>query len=110
MPKYKFTNNLINEKSPYLQQHSHNPVDCFPWGDEAFNRAKEEDKPVFLSIGYSSCHWCHVMERESFEDEQVADILNKNFVSIKLDREERPDIDNLYMNACMAMNGNGGWP
>jgi uncharacterized protein YyaL (SSP411 family) len=110
MPEYKFTNKLINEKSPYLQQHAHNPVNWYPWGDEAFNKAKEEDKPIFLSIGYSSCHWCHVMERESFEDEEVANILNNSFISIKLDREERPDIDNLYMNACVAMNGQGGWP
>jgi uncharacterized protein YyaL (SSP411 family) len=108
--EYKFTNKLINEKSPYLQQHAHNPVNWYPWGDEAFSKAKSEDKPVFLSIGYSSCHWCHVMEHESFEDDEVADILNKNFISIKVDREERPDVDNLYMSACMAMNGGGGWP
>lgn len=107
-PKYE--NRLIHEKSPYLLQHAHNPVDWYPWGNEAFERAKTEDKPVFLSIGYSTCHWCHVMERESFEDERVAEELNKSFVSIKVDREERPDVDNFYMNACMALNGSGGWP
>lgn len=92
------TNRLMNEKSPYLLQHAHNPVDWYPWGEEAFEKAKIEDKPVFLSIGYSTCHWCHVMERESFEDEEVAEVLNKNFISIKVDREERPDIDSIYMN------------
>lgn len=104
------TNRLINEKSPYLLQHAHNPVDWYPWCDEAFEKAKAEDKPIFLSIGYSTCHWCHVMERESFEDEQVAELLNRNFVSVKVDREERPDVDNLYMEACMALTGSGGWP
>ncbi|WP_251859991.1 thioredoxin domain-containing protein [Clostridium sp. Marseille-Q2269] len=104
------TNKLINEKSPYLLQHAHNPVDWYPWGEEAFKKAKREDKPVFLSIGYSTCHWCHVMERESFEDKEVAEILNDNFISIKVDREERPDIDNIYMSFCQAYTGSGGWP
>jgi len=103
-------NRLINEKSPYLLQHAYNPVDWYPWGDEAFQKAKEEDKPVFLSIGYSTCHWCHVMEKESFEDFDVAALLNKDFVSIKVDREERPDLDQFYMTACQAMTGQGGWP
>jgi len=103
-------NRLINEKSPYLLQHAHNPVDWFPWSDEAFNKAKEENKPIFLSIGYSTCHWCHVMERESFEDSEVARLMNDTFVSIKVDREERPDIDNVYMSVCQAMTGGGGWP
>jgi uncharacterized protein YyaL (SSP411 family) len=110
MPTTTHTNRLINEKSPYLLQHAHNPVDWYPWGDDAFNKAKAEDKPLFLSIGYSTCHWCHVMEQESFEDEDVAAQLNKSFVSIKVDREERPDVDNFYMSACMALNGSGGWP
>ncbi|EPY2279003.1 thioredoxin domain-containing protein [Clostridium sporogenes] len=104
------SNRLINEKSPYLLQHAHNPVDWYPWGEEAFEKAKAEDKPVFLSIGYSTCHWCHVMERESFEDEEVAEVLNNNFISIKVDREERPDIDNIYMSFCQAYTGSGGWP
>lgn len=104
------TNKLINEKSPYLLQHAHNPVDWYPWGEEAFKKAKREDKPIFLSIGYSTCHWCHVMERESFEDKEVAEILNDNFISIKVDREERPDIDNIYMSFCQAYTGSGGWP
>ena len=104
------SNRLIKEKSPYLLQHAYNPVDWFPWSDEAFEKAKREDKPIFLSIGYSTCHWCHVMARESFEDEEVAQLLNKHFVSIKVDREERPDIDIIYMNACQAMTGQGGWP
>src|SRR3990167_10844065 len=103
-------NHLINEKSPYLLQHAHNPVDWYPWGEEAFQKAAREDKPIFLSIGYSTCHWCHVMEYESFEDEEVAKILNEYFVSIKVDREERPDIDNIYMTVCQAMTGSGGWP
>ncbi|NLZ52792.1 MAG: DUF255 domain-containing protein, partial [Thermoanaerobacteraceae bacterium] len=90
-------NSLINEKSPYLIQHAHNPVDWYPWCDEAFEKARKEDKPIFLSIGYSTCHWCHVMGRESFEDQEVAQLLNKYFVSIKVDREERPDIDMIYM-------------
>lgn len=103
-------NKLIHEKSPYLLQHAHNPVDWYPWGAEAFEKARSEDKPVFLSIGYASCHWCHVMEKESFEDCQVADLLNKDFISIKVDREERPDIDAVYMSVCQAMTGSGGWP
>jgi uncharacterized protein YyaL (SSP411 family) len=103
-------NRLIFEKSPYLLQHAANPVDWYPWGEEAFRKAREEDKPVFLSIGYSTCHWCHVMERESFEDPEVARLLNETFVNIKVDREERPDIDNIYMSVCQAMTGSGGWP
>ncbi len=106
----KVTNRLINEKSPYLLQHAYNPVNWYPWGDEAFEKARSENKPVFLSIGYSTCHWCHVFERESFEDNEVAEILNKHFVSIKVDREERPDIDTIYMQVCQAMTGHGGWP
>lgn len=103
-------NKLIDEKSPYLLQHAHNPVNWYPWGEEAFNKARDENKPVFLSIGYSTCHWCHVMEKESFEDEEVANILNDNFISIKVDREERPDIDNVYMEVCQGLTGRGGWP
>ena len=99
-----------SEKSPYLQQHAHNPVDWYPWGDEAFRRAAEEHKPVFLSIGYATCHWCHVMAHESFEDPGIADILNTDFIAIKVDREERPDIDSVYMTACQQMTGQGGWP
>jgi uncharacterized protein len=110
MTEYKYTNRLAEEKSPYLLQHAHNPVNWYPWGDEAFTKAEAEDKPVFLSIGYSTCHWCHVMERESFEDEEVAEVLNKNFISIKVDREERPDIDHIHMNVCQALTGHGGWP
>ncbi len=110
MSTNKQANRLINEISPYLLQHAHNPVDWFPWGQEALDKAKAEDKPIFLSIGYSTCHWCHVMERESFEDEEVAQILNKSFVSIKVDREERPDIDSIYMSVCQAITGRGGWP
>ena len=106
----KKANRLINEKSLYLRQHAHNPVDWFPWGEEAFKKAKEENRPLFISIGYSSCHWCHVMEKESFEDEEVAKVLNKNFVPVKVDREERPDVDRFYMEACQAMTGSGGWP
>ncbi len=103
-------NRLINETSPYLLQHAQNPVSWWPWCKEAFAAAKENDLPIFLSIGYSTCHWCHVMEQESFEDAQVADFLNKHFISIKVDREERPDIDNIYMAACQAFTGRGGWP
>ncbi len=110
MSTTRHTNRLAQETSPYLLQHAHNPVDWYPWGDEAFQRAREEDKPVFLSIGYSACHWCHVMERESFEDESVAEILNREFVSIKVDREERPDVDSIYMKAVQMMTGHGGWP
>jgi uncharacterized protein YyaL (SSP411 family) len=109
-PKFKFSNHLVNEKSPYLIMHSHNPVDWYPWGEAAFTEAKRSGKPVFLSIGYSACHWCHVMEKESFENEAVAQVLNDNYVSVKVDREERPDIDELYMKACQAMTGGGGWP
>ena len=104
------TNRLAREKSPYLLQHAHNPVDWFAWGDEAFARARAENKPVFLSIGYSTCHWCHVMERESFEDEKVGAFLNEHFVSIKVDREERPDVDKIYMTFVQATTGGGGWP
>ena len=104
------SNRLIKENSPYLRQHSDNPVDWFPWCEEAFQRAEAEDKPIFLSIGYSTCHWCHVMAHESFEDEDVAAILNKDYISIKVDREERPDIDSVYMKACQALTGSGGWP
>jgi hypothetical protein len=103
-------NRLADETSPYLLQHKDNPVDWFPWGEEALTRAREEDRPILLSIGYSSCHWCHVMERESFEDPDVAAQMNESFVCVKLDREERPDIDAIYMEACVAMNGHGGWP
>jgi len=103
-------NRLINEKSPYLLQHAYNPVEWYPWGKEAFEKAVKENKPIFLSIGYSTCHWCHVMEHESFEDSTVADLLNKYFVSIKVDREERPDIDNIYMTVAQILTGSGGWP
>lgn len=103
-------NHLINETSPYLLQHAENPVDWYPWGEEAFDRAKTEDKPIFLSIGYSTCHWCHVMAHESFEDEEVARLMNRTFVCIKVDREERPDIDNIYMTVCQIILGRGGWP
>ena len=103
-------NKLVNENSPYLLQHSSNPVNWFPWGEEAFRVAKDKDLPVFLSIGYSTCHWCHVMEKESFEDEEVALILNKNFISIKVDREQRPDLDSIYMSVCQMMTKRGGWP
>ncbi len=104
------TNRLLDEKSPYLLQHAHNPVDWYPWSDEAFKKAKSLNRPVFLSIGYSTCHWCHVMERESFADEQVGQFLNQHFVAIKVDREERPDVDQIYMSACQALTGRGGWP
>lgn len=104
------TNKLIEEQSPYLLQHANNPVDWFPWGEEAFEKAKAENKPVFVSIGYSTCHWCHVMARESFEDKEVAHILNKHFISIKVDREERPDIDSIYMTVCQMLTGESGWP
>ena len=108
--KEKFVNRLAKESSPYLLQHKNNPVDWYPWGQEAFDKAIELDRPIFLSIGYSTCHWCHVMEHESFEDEQVAQLLNENFISIKVDREERPEIDHVYMSVCQAMTGRGGWP
>ena len=104
------TNRLANEKSPYLLQHAHNPVDWYAWGPEAFQKAKAEDKPIFLSIGYSTCHWCHVMERESFENEELAEVLNRYFVPVKVDREERPDVDRIYMMFVQATTGGGGWP
>jgi uncharacterized protein YyaL (SSP411 family) len=110
MSKPKHTNRLINETSPYLRQHAHNPVDWYTWGEEAFARARSENKPVLLSIGYSACHWCHVMEHESFENEAVAKLMNENFVNIKVDREERPDLDQIYMNAVQMMTHHGGWP
>lgn len=110
MTTHRKPNQLAKEKSPYLLQHAYNPVDWYPWGEEAFTKAKQEDKPIFLSIGYSTCHWCHVMERESFEDEEVAALLNEKFVAIKVDREERPDVDHIYMTVCQAMTGQGGWP
>jgi uncharacterized protein YyaL (SSP411 family) len=103
-------NRLANESSPYLLQHANNPVDWFPWGEEALNKAKLEDKPIFLSIGYSACHWCHVMEHESFENPEIASVMNEHFVNIKVDREERPDLDSIYMDAVVAMTGQGGWP
>ena len=108
--QHKHTNRLIDETSPYLLQHAHNPVDWYAWGEEALEKAKREDKPILLSVGYSACHWCHVMERESFENEEIADLMNQHFVSIKVDREERPDIDNIYMQAVQAMTQSGGWP
>jgi uncharacterized protein len=107
---FKHSNKLINSSSPYLQQHAHNPVNWVPWGEEAFEKAKKEDKLVFISVGYSACHWCHVMEHDTFENEEAADYINKHFVSIKVDREERPDVDAVYMNAVQLMTGRGGWP
>ena len=104
------SNHLRNETSPYLRQHADNPVDWYPWGRDAFDKAQSEDKPIFLSIGYSTCHWCHVMAHESFEHPEVARLMNETFVSIKVDREERPDIDSVYMSACQVMTGSGGWP
>ncbi len=106
----KYTNRLILETSPYLLQHAHNPVNWYPWGDEAFARARREGKPVLLSVGYSTCHWCHVMERESFENEEIARFINEHFVPIKVDREERPDVDDVYMSAVQMLTGGGGWP
>ncbi|MBD0305903.1 MAG: thioredoxin domain-containing protein, partial [Nitrospiraceae bacterium] len=104
-------NRLAKETSPYLLQHAHNPVDWYPWGPEALQRAREHRKPILLSIGYSACHWCHVMERESFEDERIAGLMNEHFICIKVDREERPDLDEIYMQATLALNqGQGGWP
>jgi len=108
--KARKPNRLINEQSPYLRQHAYNPVDWYGWGEEALARAKAENKPILLSIGYSACHWCHVMERESFENEQIAQLMNENFVSIKVDREERPDLDQIYMDAIQLLTGRGGWP
>ena len=110
MAQQQFTNNLIHETSPYLLQHAHNPVDWYPWGDEAFAKARAENKPVLLSIGYSACHWCHVMAHESFENEEIAQLMNEHFVNIKVDREERPDLDQIYMSAVQMMTHHGGWP
>ncbi len=110
MSEERYTNRLIHEASLYLRQHARNPVDWYPWGEEAFERARREDKPILLSIGYSACHWCHVMERESFENEEIARVMNEHFVNIKVDREERPDLDAIYMSAVQAMTGQGGWP
>ena len=106
----KVSNHLNDSASPYLLQHAENPVDWYPWCEKAFEKAKAEDKPIFLSIGYSTCHWCHVMAHESFENSRTAAILNRNFISIKVDREERPDIDSVHMSVCQAFTGNGGWP
>ena len=108
--KHKYTNHLIHETSPYLLQHAHNPVNWYSWGPEALAKAVKEDKPIFLSVGYSTCYWCHVMERQSFETEEVAKILNEHFIAIKVDREERPDIDAQYMLATQLVIGRGGWP
>jgi hypothetical protein len=103
-------NRLVFEQSPYLLQHAGNPINWYPWGEEAFAKAKKENKPVFLSVGYTTCHWCHVMEHESFEDDEVAALMNKHYVCVKVDREERPDIDNVYMSVTQMMTGRGGWP
>ena len=103
-------NHLKNQTSPYLLQHANNPVHWYPWCEEAFEKAKKEEKPIFLSIGYSTCHWCHVMAHESFEDTAIASILNEHFISIKVDKEERPDIDGIYMSVCQSLTGSGGWP
>ncbi len=108
--EHKYTNELIKETSPYLLQHAHNPVNWYPWGEEALSKAKEQNKLILISVGYAACHWCHVMEHESFENEQVANIMNDNFICIKVDREERPDIDQIYMNAVQLISGRGGWP
>ena len=108
--KPEYVNHLIHEKSPYLLQHAHNPVDWYPWGEEAFAKARKENKPIFLSVGYSTCHWCHVMERESYADPEIARVMNANFVSIKVDREQRPDVDYVYMMFVQATTGSGGWP
>jgi uncharacterized protein len=110
MTDHKFTNKLIDETSPYLIQHAHNPVNWYPWGEEALKKSRDEDKPILLSVGYAACHWCHVMEHESFENEAIAQLMNDHFVCIKVDREERPDIDTIYMNAVQMMTGHGGWP
>ena len=106
----KFTNRLAEESSPYLLQHAHIPVNWYPWGEEALNRARTENKPILVSIGYAACHWCHVMERESFENEATAALMNEHFINIKIDREERPDLDHIYMDAVQTMTGSGGWP
>src|SRR5437868_1292898 len=103
-------NRLAAEKSPYLRQHAENPVDWYPWGEEALAKARSEDKPIFLSIGYAACHWCHVMAHESFEDDETAALVNERFVPVKVDREERPDLDSIYMDAVVALTGSGGWP
>src|SRR6476469_3639523 len=103
-------NRLVNETSPYLRQHADNPVDWYPWGPEALERARREDKPILLSIGYAACHWCHVMEHESFEDHETASLMNENFINIKVDREERPDLDQIYQNVAQVMTQGGGWP
>ncbi len=108
--EHQHTNRLINETSPYLLQHAHNPVNWYAWGPDAFEAARAQNKPIFLSIGYSTCYWCHVMERESFEIEEVAALMNAHFISIKVDREERPDVDDIYMAAVQRMTGRGGWP
>ncbi len=108
--EHNFTNQLIHESSPYLLQHAHNPVNWYPWGQEALDKARLENKLIIISIGYAACHWCHVMEHESFENEEVAKFMNEHFVSIKVDREERPDIDQVYMNAVQLLTGRGGWP
>src|SRR5436853_2552718 len=110
MGQSQHTNALINETSPYLLQHAHNPVDWHGWNEEALANARAENKPILLSIGYSACHWCHVMEHESFENSEIAQLMNDNFVCIKVDREERPDLDSIYMNAVQMMTGHGGWP
>jgi uncharacterized protein YyaL (SSP411 family) len=104
------SNRLINQTSPYLLQHANNPVDWYPWGEEALTRAKAENKPLLVSIGYAACHWCHVMERESFENKEIAGQMNEGFICVKVDREERPDIDAIYMQAVQALTGHGGWP
>src|SRR6187397_2360688 len=106
----KHTNRLARSTSPYLLQHAHNPVDWYPWGEDALARARAEDKPILLSIGYAACHWCHVMEHESFEDEDTARLMNEHFVPVKVDREERPDVDSVYMDAVVSLTGQGGWP
>src|SRR5262245_24402726 len=103
-------NRLVHEQSPYLRQHAHNPVDWYPWGAEALETARRDDRPILLSIGYSACHWCHVMERESFENEDIAAAMNRDFVNVKVDREERPDLDTVYMNVVQMLTGAGGWP
>src|ERR1051325_4775590 len=110
MADHTFTNKLIHETSPYLLQHAHNPVDWFPRGEEALEKSRQEDRPILLSVGYAACHWCHVMAHESFENEAIAKLMNENFVCIKVDREERPDIDSIYMNAVQMLTGHGGWP
>ena len=110
MPEHPYTNRLIDETSPYLLQHAHNPVDWYPWGEEALDKAKREEKPILLSVGYSACHWCHVMERESFENPEIAALMNRFFVNIKVDREERPDVDAIYMTVVQMLTGQGGWP